>query len=216
MRLLVREAVMTEKWSRFSAILAGILVFGGLSTGNADAAGSCTSIPGVWSWFVNGDVTFKSNGTLTQGPRTGRWTCSNGIVTIVWSHGYTDRVTLSSDGRKMTGTNEYGNAISGARRSSGGGGGTEKPAMVFENCQVTPCMIGVADPSYAVPGNQRYAEGWRRFNTNPYPLTNFPNDRKAWQFACRIHYSSSRHNSPDIEAGRVNCAELCGGNPRCP
>lgn len=207
---------MTDKQATFSLILAGMLVIGGFDASKAAAAGSCASISGVWSWFVNGDVTFKPNGTLIQGPRTGRWSCANGNVTIVWSHGYTDRLTLAGDGRTMTGTNQYGNTISGSRRSSGGGGGTARPAMVFENCRVTPCVLGVADPSYAVPGNQRYAEGWRRFNTNPYPLTDFPDDRQAWQFACRIHYSSSRHSAPDIVEGRVNCAELCGGNPRCP
>jgi hypothetical protein len=89
-------------------------------------------------------------------------------------------------------------------------------AMVFVNCQVTPCVMGVAAPGYAVPGNQRFAEGWRRFNTNPYPLTDFPDQAAAWRFACRIHYSDARFSAPDIVQGRVNCASLCGGNPRCP
>lgn len=101
---------------------------------------------------------------------------------------------------------------------SGGGGGNARaaPAMVFVNCSVSPCVLGVAHPGYAVPGNQRYAEGWRRFNTNPYPLTDFANHEDAWRFACRIHYSSPQHNAPDIVQRRVDCARLCNGNPRCP
>ena len=197
----------------FPLIIAAVLVTEGLRDSTAEAAGSCDAIPGVWSWFVNGEVTFQPNGTLVQGPRTGRWTCANGQVIIAWSHGFTDRLTLSANGRSMQGTNEDGAAVWGTRRNDGN---TPQPAMVFENCRVTPCVLGVADPSYALPGNQRCAEGWRRFNTNPYPLTDFPDHQQAWRFACRIHHSSPRHSAPDIVDGRIDCAALCGGNARCP
>lgn len=188
-----------------------VLAAGLVSGGPAEAAGPCSVIPGVWSWFVNGDVTFQPDGTLVQGSRTGRWSCTNGRVNIAWSHGFVDQLTLSPDGRSMRGTNQTGNAVWGTRRADG----VPQPAMVFENCRVNPCVLGVADPGYAVPGNQRYAEGWRPFNTNPYPLTDFSDHQQAWRFACRIHYSSARHSAPDIVNGRINCAALCGGNPRC-
>jgi len=90
-------------------------------SGNERAAGSCESIPGLWSWFVNGDVTFSAGGTLVQGPRTGRWTCNsaNREVTIVWSHGYTDQLVLSSDGTRLTGRNNQQSSVAGQRKSGG-------------------------------------------------------------------------------------------------
>lgn len=88
------------------------------------AAGSCNAVPGVWDWFINGDVTFRSNGSLVQGSLGGRWQCANGTVTITWDHGYTDQLTLADDGRMMTGTNQTGNTVSGRKR---GGDATPGP-----------------------------------------------------------------------------------------
>lgn len=67
------------------------------------AGDPCDNIPGLWSWFVNGDVTLNDDGTLVQGPRTGTWTCSGTDVTLVWSHGFTDDLTISADGHSMSG-----------------------------------------------------------------------------------------------------------------
>jgi hypothetical protein len=88
---------------------------------NGNAAGTCGSIPGLWSWFVNGDVTFAAGGTLVQGPRTGRWTCNsaNREVTIVWSHGYTDQLVLSPDGARLTGRNNQQSSVAGQRKAGG-------------------------------------------------------------------------------------------------
>jgi hypothetical protein len=72
------------------------------ATSAAPATG-CAAIPGVWSWFTNGDVTFRADGTLTQGSLTGRWTCTDGRVSVSWSHGYYDTLTLSADGRSLSG-----------------------------------------------------------------------------------------------------------------
>lgn len=91
----------------------------------------CSKIPGTWSWFVNGDVTFREDGTLVQGPLTGRWTCSNQDrrVSIVWSHGFTDSMVLSEDGTSLTGKNNTGNTVTGRRKGwtdragTGAGGG---------------------------------------------------------------------------------------------
>lgn len=70
---------------------------------SAAPATGCAAIPGVWSWFTNGDVTFRADGTLTQGSLTGRWTCTDGRVSVSWSHGYYDTLTLSADGRSLSG-----------------------------------------------------------------------------------------------------------------
>jgi hypothetical protein len=85
----------------------------------ADA--SCQLKPGVWKWFVNGDVTFQSNGmalqilakpagradgTMARGKNPARWSCSHGLVKIVWSTGYTDKLTLSANGTRLAGRNQ--------------------------------------------------------------------------------------------------------------
>lgn len=94
---------------------SGSVVLGFLPPTGAGAS-VCRMIPGLWSWFVNGDVTFKSDGTLVQGPRTGQWTCRGDLhVTIVWSHGYTDELTLSPDGKTLGGANNVGSAVAGQR-----------------------------------------------------------------------------------------------------
>ncbi len=67
----------------------------------------CSRLPGLWSWFVGGDVSINANGTLSQAATrlTGTWTCTNGQVVMFWSHGWTDRLTLSPDGTSLNGTN---------------------------------------------------------------------------------------------------------------
>jgi hypothetical protein len=77
------------------------------------AADPCAKIPGLWSWFVAGDVTFYNNGTLVQGALTGNWVCTNNHVTIVWSHRYTDNLVLSSDGNHLQGTNNVNSQVWG-------------------------------------------------------------------------------------------------------
>lgn len=68
---------------------------------------SCGKMVGVWSWFLNGNVTFRSDGTVVQSQSglTGTWSCHSGHVVISWSHGFTDRLTLSSEGTHLEGTN---------------------------------------------------------------------------------------------------------------
>jgi hypothetical protein len=98
----------------------------GVPANAADA--NCQLKPGVWSWFVNGDVTFKSDGTamqvllkpahradgsLAQGKNPAKWKCANGVVTIVWSIGFTDKLVLSPSGKKLAGSNQADAAVSG-------------------------------------------------------------------------------------------------------
>ena len=91
-------------------------------TGPLLAPTGCNAIPGVWAWFVNGDVTFTGDGRFSQGPRSGTWTCSGRNVRLVWSHGFIDDVVLSPDGRRLSGsgypTGQAGNrhAVEAAKR----------------------------------------------------------------------------------------------------
>ena len=84
----------------------------------AGRRGSCAKLPGVWEWFMNGDVRIKPDGTASQ-PSTafaGTWTCSNGQVVIRWNQfGLTDTLKLSSDGNHLTGSNGI-SAVWGNRR----------------------------------------------------------------------------------------------------
>lgn len=104
-------------------VFAAGLMLGTMGPDPARAAGSCSVVPGLWAWFANGDVTFRSNGSLVQGQLTGTWRCANGRVTIDWSHGYRDTLTIAQDGRSMSGVNQQGNQVWGSRRGGGGGGG---------------------------------------------------------------------------------------------
>jgi hypothetical protein len=67
-------------------------------------ASSCSRMPGNWSWF-NGSVVIRPDGTATGGGLTATWSCKNDYVVMHWSHGYTDRLTLSRDGTHLEGTN---------------------------------------------------------------------------------------------------------------
>jgi hypothetical protein len=68
---------------------------------------TCGKLAGGWSWFIGGDVFIKAGGTFAQ-PQTrltGTWLCDGDHVVMLWSHGFTDRLTLSPDGMHLSGTN---------------------------------------------------------------------------------------------------------------
>jgi hypothetical protein len=121
-----REVIVTQRLTggvRAASMLALILLVTWAMAAipaRAQGAGSCAHVPGTWSWFVNGNVTFHANGTLTQGNLTGRWSCQGGLVRISWSHGFVDHVRVSVDGARMSGTNQHGHQVGGQRLSGGG------------------------------------------------------------------------------------------------
>ena len=88
---------------------------------SSDTASICRRIVGSWTWtagkFPPLGVVFKSNGTgaATNGV-TSKWTCDGGMYTIAWSNGYTDRVTVSSDGRRIAGNGYGGIRIAASRQ----------------------------------------------------------------------------------------------------
>lgn len=79
------------------------------------AASSCSKMPGSWSWFNGATVVIKQDGTASDGPHSAKWSCANGTVVMHWSHGYTDRLSLSQDGSHLQGTNGLV-TVSGNRR----------------------------------------------------------------------------------------------------
>lgn len=93
--------------------------------GGASPAGARPELPGnlvgEWDWFVNGTVVFHADGTGQQGRLTVRWTLidpSARTYRLVWSHGYTDTVTLSPDGSSLEGRNTAGSRITARRRGA--------------------------------------------------------------------------------------------------
>jgi hypothetical protein len=69
------------------------------------ATSSCSKMPGNWSWFNFNNVVISPDGTATAGPFSATWSCKDDSVVMHWSHGYTDRLTLSRNGTHLEGTN---------------------------------------------------------------------------------------------------------------
>ena len=76
---------------------------------------ACGRAAGTWAWFNGRTVTIGANGSASSGSLTASWSCIGGQIVIVWSHGYTDRLTLSPDGNRLSGTNGI-IAVSGKRK----------------------------------------------------------------------------------------------------
>jgi hypothetical protein len=70
-------------------------------------AGACDKLPGTWTWRSVGthEVVIRSNGTAAGSLGVpARWSCTNGLAVIVWSIGAIERVTVSEDGKSLSGT----------------------------------------------------------------------------------------------------------------
>jgi hypothetical protein len=74
----------------------------------------------TWNWGAGGSVTeIRADGTGKDARgNTLKWTVQNQpdrMYVISWSHGYTDTVTLSSDGKSLSGANQTGYKFSATR-----------------------------------------------------------------------------------------------------
>ncbi len=78
--------------------------------------GDSRSVVGTWKWS-NGLTTVIGDGGETQnGPVSGKWTQLRGnTIRIVWNFYFTDDVTLSPDGRSLSGKNMLGQPVGGTR-----------------------------------------------------------------------------------------------------
>ncbi len=65
----------------------------------------CQGLLGKWKWFNNPEVDFLATGTVEAAGLlpSGKWTCKDGAVRIVWSFGMVDNLKLSSDGKHLSG-----------------------------------------------------------------------------------------------------------------
>lgn len=79
----------------------------------ANPYSQCNKVVGDWAWDTRAfPATIKSNGKVVGndgGKRiTATWTCiddATGQIVVNWSTGYIDTLTISSDGKTMTGVN---------------------------------------------------------------------------------------------------------------
>lgn len=79
----------------------------------------CNDIVGTWKWFVGPNLTIKPDHTFITSENSGTWEATNPKerqYTLRWDNGgFVDVLTLSPDGRKLTGTNAQQNKVSGER-----------------------------------------------------------------------------------------------------
>jgi hypothetical protein len=73
----------------------------------------------VGSWILRNNATLvvSANGTFTSAAFAGTWQAidaSRGLYSLTWPP-LIDSVTLSPDAQQITGTNQYGIAITGTR-----------------------------------------------------------------------------------------------------
>jgi hypothetical protein len=73
-------------------------------------------LAGVWTWSTGGEAVIKPGGALTKGPLTATWTCKNNLAVLIWSHGFTDHLTLSPDAASLSGSNNLGFPITATRK----------------------------------------------------------------------------------------------------
>ena len=86
-----------------------------LSLQHTAYAVSCNAIVGDWAWFNGGRVTLNPNGTITSKEfgKIGTWECTDAaraVFTLRWVFGtppFVDTLTLSVDGKSLSGKNQY-------------------------------------------------------------------------------------------------------------
>lgn len=117
---------------------------------NYQEPAGCKRIVGIWDWFTGGIVRIKSDHSIytiepSLGVMTGQWECLS-VTTkefrLTWSwQGLTfvDDLHLSSNAYNLSGTNQEGTLISGARRETGG-----ICLLCFSDCfDDNKCRVGI-------------------------------------------------------------------------
>ena len=75
----------------------------------ASPSGPCARILGNWRWYNGVIVTVNANGTTSQSDgHSATVVCSEGTYAFTWFGIATTQMTLSSDGRRLSGTSAIG------------------------------------------------------------------------------------------------------------
>ena len=79
----------------------------------------CNDIIGTWKWFVGPQLSMNADHSFSNGENSGNWELTNAAerkYTLRWDvGGFVDVVTLSADGKKLTGNNNNNNKVAGER-----------------------------------------------------------------------------------------------------
>jgi hypothetical protein len=117
--LTVKEVVMVFSKKRLSRIGLFLIILFGVGFISLNAGGS-GDIVGKWKWFNGAEVTFYSNGAVDASNNAkGSWQCADpaGRVYVVkWTNGWTDTLTLSTDGQRLRGKNNMGAPVTATRK----------------------------------------------------------------------------------------------------
>jgi len=119
-------APSNKLWLGIAAVaVAAAIVFGFIflkpkppgPTPNPIPSAAADPIVGCYHWFNNGSVFIQSNGIILGGPFTGHWRLVNAAqrkYTFTWPAAI-DTVTIKSDQRSLSGSNQYGFPIAATR-----------------------------------------------------------------------------------------------------
>jgi hypothetical protein len=113
---------MSRLRRRVLVVLGGLLWCGPVSAPGLVV--ECGAVAGEWTWLLGGTVRFEPEGTATWSPVPGgsatfgaTWHCdtTDGSIVVEWQQGFPDRLRLSPDGQRLSGTNQAGVAVEGTR-----------------------------------------------------------------------------------------------------
>lgn len=83
-------------------------------------SGDARSPAGTWQSSNGAPTTFRDDGSVVSGFMPGRWTRNpDGTIRVVWDFAFVDQVTLSPDGRSLSGNNQV-NAVTATRAACAG------------------------------------------------------------------------------------------------
>jgi hypothetical protein len=103
----------------------------------AGAANRCRDVAGTWAWFNGQEVLLTAGGgAATQKPgilaNHGRWRCLDtelGRIQVTWTKGgFVDTLTLSGDGGRLAGNNQYGIGVSASLMQRAAAPAAEAPS----------------------------------------------------------------------------------------
>lgn len=85
----------------------------------SDPQGGDHELVGCWRWANNAVIEIRADGSISSGPFAGEWRRrAPRQYTLTWPEPV-DTLTLSSDGRRLSGGNQYGVAVTATRVSGG-------------------------------------------------------------------------------------------------
>lgn len=155
-----RRQVHSAATARAALAVALLLAF--IST--AQAASRCSGVAGEWTWFNGLTVVLSRGGSATTKhvglfANNGSWRCIDnqaGRIRINWvSGGFVDTLTLSDDGERLSGTNQYGIGVSAKLLERGGAAPASETPRRATRAKAAPKpkpQGGPGTPLQGIPG----------------------------------------------------------------